>query len=253
MFSFQQPESISGAAVLILTHEKGKRGVMMYPVDTGTFNSEEDQREYEDLFVDKAPKIPYSGVGCRYAEKRFDTEQLREAKLEHMNTQGIVPKETSEQFWAKDDLALNKITFSVSAPVGGRETFYEITESPLECARRILWQYGGTRIIDDEEFILVGYYTAEEKTLAVYAVRISYEKLMDDWICHQSERQTLTDWTKCPHTEILNLLGIDDVVKASYCTTHSGPVFVTELNKRIDPVTLDIMKKCPIPLKNGDA
>ena len=61
---------------------------------------------------------------------------------------------------------------------------------------------------------------------------------MDDWLCHQAERQTLTD--RYALTQGFHLLGVDDVVKSSYCTTHSGPVFVTEINDRVDPVTLDI-------------
>ena len=85
MFSHTTSQSISASCVLVLTHDKGKRGVMMYPVDRGTFQTDSDKEDYENLFEEKAPEVPYAGVGNRYAERNIDVEPVK-AILEHMES-----------------------------------------------------------------------------------------------------------------------------------------------------------------------
>ena len=63
----------------------------------------------------------------------------------------------------------------------------------------------------------------------VYELWTSYERAAWEWMGHQAERLTLTDWGKCPHSGVLDFLGVSRKVKNSYCETFGGPKLVTDL------------------------
>ena len=67
---------------------------------------------------------------------------------------------------------------------------------------------------------------------------------------HQAERLTLTDWDKCPHSGVLDYLGVPRKVKSAYCETHGGPILVSDMNEKlVENATKSIMESCNISLK----
>ena len=72
---------ISGVCVFIHSHKvkEGKliHGLLLYPGDRGQFKTEEAKLQYQSLFKDRAPFLPYAEVGKKYAETTFTEEERR--------------------------------------------------------------------------------------------------------------------------------------------------------------------------------
>ena len=65
----------------------------------------------------------------------------------------------------------------------------------------------------------------------VYELWVSMDRANWEWMGHQAERLTLTDWGKCPHSGVLDFLGVSRKVKDSYCETFGGPKLVTDISE----------------------
>lgn len=215
---------ISGACVFIHSHrvtEGGlQHGLLLYPGDRGVFKSEEAEQKYQDLFVDNAPFLPYAEVGKKYAHTIFTEEERRGAILNHMKNKGWVPKEVNENFWRGDQEAQDSLVF----PLGAVREKIEAGETPIQCAVRGVWEETGMKV-DPGELK----YKGRVRNTEVYELWTSLDRAKWEWMGHQAERLTLTDWGKCPHSGVLDFLGVSRKVKNSYCETFGGPKLVTDL------------------------
>lgn len=230
-----------GIAVFIRSHEVTKsgvlrKGVLMYPGDRGQFKTPEDRQKYEDLFEGKAPFLPYHGVGKRYAETVFTEEELRQAKLEHMQRKFSKPKSVDEEFWRAEEAAFDSLVFPIAMVRGGIEE----GEDALSCAVREVWEETGLRV-DPKELKVVG----ETRGTTVYVMSVSMDRAKWEWMNHQAERRTLTDWEKCPHSGVLDNLGVSRKVKSAYCETQGGPILVSNVDDHnVEAATLSILQAC---------
>ena len=219
---------ISGACVFIHSHRLKdgavQHGLLLYPGDRGKFKSVEAKQRYEDLFTGAAPFLPYAEVGKKYAETTFTEEERREAILKHMKSKGWEPKEVNETFWQEDQIAQDNLVF----PIGAVRERIEDGETPIQCAVRGLWEETGLKV-DPNELK----YKGRVRNTLVYELWTSMERAQWEWMGHQAERLTLTDWGKCPHTGVLDFLGVSRKVKNSYCETFGGPKFVTDLSAHL--------------------
>ncbi len=215
---------ISGACVFIHSHRLKdgalKYGLLLYPGDRGKFKTEESKQRYADLFTGAAPFLPYAEVGNRYANTQFTDTEKQAAILKHMKSKGWEPKEANEAFWAADRAAQDSLVF----PLGAVRERIEEGETPLQCAVRGVWEETGMKV-DPQELK----YKGRVRNTEVYELWTSYERAAWEWMGHQAERLTLTDWGKCPHSGVLDFLGVSRKVKNSYCETFGGPKLVTDL------------------------
>ena len=215
---------ISGACVFIHSHKVVDRkvihGLVLYPGDRGQFKTEEAKQRYQDLFKGDAPFLPYAEVGKKYAETTFTEEERREAILKHMKSKGWEPKEVNETFWQEDQRAQDNLVF----PLGAVREKIEPGETAIQCAIRGIWEETGMKV-DPDELKYIGRVHNTE----VYEMWTSMDRAKWEWMGHQAERLTLTDWGKCPHTGVLDFLGVSRKVKNSYCETFGGPKLVTDL------------------------
>jgi hypothetical protein len=235
---------LTGIAIFLRSHiVKDKniiKGVIMYPGDRGIFKSEEAKKRYQDLFEGKAPFLPYHGVGQRYAETKFSEAELRNAKLEHMKRKFSAPKIVDDTFWKEDEIAFHQLVYPLGVVRGGIDG----DESPISCAIRELWEETGIRA-DPEELKPIG----QARQTQVYEMYVSMDRAKWDWMTHQAERVTLTDWDKCPHSGVLDYLGVSRKVKAAYCETHGGPILVSDINEKlVEKATKSIMETCGMSL-----
>lgn len=241
---------MSSVVVIIRSHDirEGslRKGILMYPCDRGKFKSAESKLEYEELFEDTAPPMPYYGVGKRYGETVFTEEELRAAKLEHMKSHFSSPKQEDELFWSAEEKAFKNLVFPLSVI---RENCMN-NENATTCAVRMLWEYTGLRVDRGELKRLCG--TAEPAaadSTHVFQIACSLNRAKYEWMNHQAERLTLTDWRKCSHAGVLDNLGIARVVKRAYCTTHGGPVLVSNVDEHIiEKESLQILEKFHVHL-----
>lgn len=219
---------ISGACVFIHSHRVTKGvlqyGLLLYPGDRGVFKTEEAKQKYQDLFVDNAPFLPYAEVGKKYAETTFTKDERRDAILKHMNSKGWVPKEVNEDFWRGDQEAQDNLLF----PLGAVREKIEAGETPIQCAVRGVWEETGMKV-DPGELK----YKGRVRNTEVYEMWTSMDRAKWEWMGHQAERLTLTDWGKCPHSGVLDFLGVSRKVKNSYCETFGGPKLVTDLTDHL--------------------
>ena len=219
---------ISGSCVFIHSHRlvEGvvKYGLLLYPGDRGIFKTEEAKKRYQDLFQDEAPFLPYAEVGKKYAQTTFTEEERREAILNHMKSKGWEPKEVNEEFWQEDQRAQDSLVFPLAAV---RERIEE-NETPLGCAIRGVWEETGMKV-DPGELK----YKGRVRNTEVYEMWTSLDRAKWEWMGHQAERLTLTDWGKCPHSGVLDFLGVSRKVKNSYCETFGGPKLVTDLSDHL--------------------
>lgn len=215
---------ISGACVFIHSHRltdgNVKYGLLLYPGDRGKFKTEEDKQRYQDLFKGDAPFLPYAEVGKKYAETTFTEEKRREAILKHMKSKGWEPKEVNETFWQEDQRAQDNLVF----PLGAVREKIERGETAIQCAVRGVWEETGMKV-DPGELK----YKGRVRNTEVYEMWTSLDRAKWEWMGHQAERLTLTDWGKCPHSGVLDFLGVSRKVKNSYCETFGGPKLVTDL------------------------
>lgn len=219
--------------VIIRSHQKGVKGMVMYPGDRGVFKTKDAKDKYQELFVDKAPFLPYAEVGMQYAERTFSEEEIRDACLEHMKSKGWQPKEVNEAFWRADKDAQASLVF----PIGIVREKEEEGEDPIAAAVRGVWEETGMRVDPGELKFL-----KEVNGSRIYELHVSFRRALDCWVVHQAERLTLTDWGRCPHSGVLDLLGIPRIVKSAYCETHGGPIFVKDVKDHtVEGVTLEIL------------
>jgi hypothetical protein len=215
---------ISGACVFIHSHRLVdgaiKYGLLLYPGDRGKFKTEEDKQRYQDLFKGDAPFLPYAEVGKKYAETTVTEEERREAILKHMKSKGWEPKEVNETFWQEDQRAQDNLVF----PLGAVREKIESGETAIQCAIRGLWEETGMKVDPDELK-----YKGRVRNTEVYEMWTSLDRAKWEWMGHQAERLTLTDWGKCPHSGVLDFLGVSRKVKNSYCETFGGPNLVSDL------------------------
>ena len=213
----------------------------MYPGDRGQFKTEEAKQNYQKLFKNEAPFLPYAGVGNKYAETRVTDEEKRAAILKHMNSKGWEPKIVNEEFWLADQRAQDSLVF----PIGAVRERIESGETALECAVRGVWEETGMKV-DPGELK----YKGRVRNTEVYELWTSYDRAAWEWMGHQAERLTLTDWEKCPHSGVLDFLGVSRKVKNSYCETFGGPRLVSNVEDHlIEAPTLSTFHKLGITYK----
>lgn len=222
-----------GSCVVIQSHNNGVHGTIMYPGDRGVWESDEDRKAYCALFKGKAPFLPYAEVGRNYGERKCSEEEVHAACVEHMENKFSLPKDLTT-FWEADELAQKKLNF----PIAIVREKAEAGEDPKTTAIRGLWEETGMRV-DPGELIL----WKVVKSSHVYYLKVSFQRAKDAWIVHQAERLTLTDWGRCPHSGVLDYLGVPRAVKSAYCETHGGPIFVKNLEEHnVEEITLSILK-----------
>ena len=236
---------VSGACVFIHSHRvidgKLKHGLLLYPGDRGRFKTEEAKQKYQELFKDKAPFLPYAEVGKKYAQTTFTEEERRDAILKHMESKGWVPKEVNEDFWKGDQEAQDNLVF----PLGAVREKIEQGETAIQCAIRGVWEETGMKV-DPGELK----YRGRVGNTEVYELWTSMDRAVWEWMGHQAERLTLTDWGKCPHTGVLDFLGVSRTVKNSYCETFGGPKLVTDVaDHLIEKPTLSTFHELGITYK----
>ena len=236
---------ISGTCVFIHSHRvkegKVEHGLLLYPGDRGQFKTEEAKLQYQELFKDKAPFLPYAEVGKKYAETTFTEEERREAILKHMQSKGWEPKEVNDDFWRKDQEAQDNLVF----PLGAVREKIEKMETAIQCAIRGVWEETGMKV-DPGELKHRG----RIRNTEVYEMWTSMDRANWEWMGHQAERLTLTDWGKCPHSGVLDYLGVSRKVKNSYCETFGGPKLVTNVEDHlIEQPTLSTFHELGITYK----
>ena len=229
---------ISGACVFIHSHrvKEGKivHGLLLYPGDRGQFKTEEAKLQYQALFKDKAPFLPYAEVGKKYAQTTFTEEERREAILKHMQSKGWEPKEVNEEFWSKDKEAQDNLVF----PLGAVREKIEDGETAVQCAIRGVWEETGMKV-DPGELR----YRGRVHNTEVYEMWTSMDRAVWEWL-------TLTDWGNCPHSGVLDFLGVSRKVKNSYCETFGGPKLVANVEDHlIEKPTLSTFRELGITYK----
>ena len=236
---------ISGACVFIHSHRvkngKLEHGLVLYPGDRGKFKSEAAKQKYTSLFKGKAPFLPYAEVGKRYGETTFTEEERRSAILQHMQSKGWEPKEVNEAFWEGDQEAQDNLVFPLGAV---RERIHKM-ETAVQCAIRGVWEETGMKV-DPEELK----YKGRVHNTEVFELWVSMDRANWEWMGHQAERLTLTDWGKCPHSGVLDFLGVSRKVKDAYCETFGGPKLVTDMTEHeVEPPTIYSFEQLGITYK----
>ena len=158
-----------------------------------------------------------------------------------MQSKGWEPKEVNEAFWAGDQEAQDNLVF----PLGAVREKIEDNETAVECAVRGVWEETGIKV-DPEELK----YRGRVHNTEVYEMWTSMDRANWEWMGHQAERLTLTDWGKCPHSGVLDFLGVSRIVKHAYCETFGGPKLVSDMSKHtVETPTLSIFKELGITYK----
>lgn len=200
-------------------------GLLLYPSDSGKFRTEEDEGAFAALFEGPAPPAPYAGAGKRFGNSTFSDAEIKEAKLEHMKTYYSLPKH-EESFWDADEKAQSQLVFPLCIP----KTIIMPHENAKAAAVRALWEFTGMKTKNVE-------FVKEHNGVSIFKFRVDLDMAKWEWMDHQAERMTLTDWNICPHKTLLSELGVPTVVYQSYCQTHGGPRFVTDI--RGDNIHMD--------------
>lgn len=211
-----------------------QHGLLLYPSAEGRFRSDEDKNKYAALFQANAPPCPYFGAGKRFGPTEFSNTELREAALEHMKRCFSPPKDIAS-FWDKDEDAHRHLKFPLIAPSAEPRG-----ETPLETAVRSVWECSGIKL---KTLTDVGEWQGKH----VFTSRVFLDTAKWEWMNHQAERLTLTDWGVCPHDSLLDDLGVPKLVVQSYCRTHGGPRFVTNIDDHlVDETTLELFHQLDI-------
>lgn len=208
-------------------------GILLYPTSTGSFKTDEDKAAFCDLFEAEAPPLPYGGVGKRFGPETFALTEVQSAVKEHMKKQFSLPKDETS-YWELDGHMHDNLVFDPSV-VNGE---IDISETPVQAALRCLWEWSGIKA-DPKELVPAGVITG----IHVFHLNISIDRAKYDWITHQAEKRTLTDWDVSPYMDLLSELGIPDVVYRAYCRTHGGPRFVCSAESVKDAFTQSVMEK----------
>ena len=226
-------------------------GMLMYPTNYGSFKSAEDKEAFSSLFEGTAPPVPYGDVGKKYGPEKFKLAEVQSAVLQHMAQHYSVPKDPAA-YWELDGHMHKNLVFHPSVLYGD----VLINEGADKAAIRTLWEWTGLRV-DLKELVRGGGVeslcppasvdgSAEPLPVHVYHVNVSIDRAKYDWISHQGEKRTLTDWDVSPYKDVLAELGIPDVIYKAYCKTHGGPRFIASMDDVKDPFTQRLMAEAGI-------
>jgi hypothetical protein len=227
-------------------------GMLMYPTSFGYFKSEKDREAFTDLFEGQAPPVPYGGIGKRYGKENFTLKEVQSAVLHHMKKNFSAPKD-EDTYWELDGHMHDNLVFHPAAMYG----IVAMEESDDEAAIRTIWEYTGMRV-DRKELVrgknvedflsptTVSRVHQMELPVLVYHVNVSIYRAKYDWITHQTEKRTLTDWDVSPYKEILGDLRISEIIHNAYCKTTGGPRFVSSLEEVKDTFTQRLMAKAGV-------
>ena len=234
-----------------VVEDKVVDGMLMYPTSYGSFKSAEDKEAFSALFEGTAPPVPYGDVGKRYGPENFKLAEVQSAVLQHMKRHYSVPKDAAA-YWEQDGEMHKNLVFHPSALYGD----VSMSESDDEAAIRIIWEWTGLRV-DRKELVrgrgieslclpasVDGY--MEPLPVLVYHVNVSIDRAKWEWISHQTEKRTLTDWHVSPYKDVLAELGIPYVIHNAYCKTHGGPRFIASMNDVKDPFTQRLMAEAGV-------
>jgi len=177
---------------------------------------------------------------------------VQEAILEHMKKNFSLPKDLST-YWEKDKDIHSRLVFPASVVYGEEHN----SESAVECSIRTVWEATGIKVDPEELKPLNQLRLPARKTVLkvtdnpdsimhVYQVSVSIARAKWDWMSHQAERLTLTDWRECPYSGVLDELGVPTIVKTSYCSTHGGPRFISSMADIKDEYTKGILNELKI-------
>jgi len=228
-------------------------GMLMYPTAYGSFKSADDQEAFSGLFEGTAPPVPYGDVGKKYGPEKFKLAEVQSAVLQHMKRHYSVPKEAAT-YWELDGEMHKNLVFHPSALYGNVVS----GESEDEAAIRTIWEWTGLRV-DHKELVrgqgieslcppasVDGY--IEPLPVRVYHVKVSIDRAKWEWMNHQGEKRTLTDWDVSPYKDVLADLGIPHVIHNAYCKTHGGPRFIASMGDVKDPFTQRLMAEAGVTL-----
>jgi len=235
-----------------VVNNKIVRGLLLYPTDFGTFRNSSDEKEFFDLFEGVPPPVPYAGVGGKFGHEQYAPADVQEAILEHMKKNFSLPKDLST-YWEKDKDIHSRLVFPASVVYGEEHN----SESAVECSIRTVWEATGIKVDPEELKPLNQLRLPARKTVLkvtdnpdsimhVYQVSVSIARAKWDWMSHQAERLTLTDWRECPYSGVLDELGVPTIVKTSYCSTHGGPRFISSMADIKDEYTKGILNELKI-------
>jgi len=203
-----------------IVDKKVQGGILFYPSCQGQFRSVEEEQNFRSLFAGDAPNVPFAGVGKIFGPEKFTEQEQRDCILEYLKKHYSQPKDI-EHYWDKDEAFHNKLRFPLIAPSSPIRD-----ESPEEAASRGLWQCTGIKVKRLEH---VGSYKGKH----VYRTKIFIDHAKWEWMNHQAEKLTLTDWDVCPHFDLLEEFGVPKIVLESYCRTHGGPRFVSNIHDHL--------------------
>jgi len=226
-------------------------GMLMYPTNYGSFKSAEDEEAFSALFEGSVPPVPYGDVGKRYGPEKFALAEVQSAVLQHMKKHYSAPKDPAA-YWELDGEMHKNLVFHPSVLYGD----VSMDESDDEAAIRTIWEWTGLRV-DHKELVrgrgiesLCPPATVdacvEEAPVRVYHVNVSIDRAKYDWISHQAEKRTLTDWHISPYKDVLADLGIPHVIHNAYCKTHGGPRFIASMGDVKDPFTQRLMAEAGV-------
>lgn len=206
-----------------------KKGILLYPSCQGQFRSEEKQTKFSALFQDTAPKLPFAGAGKRFGPETFTDEEKHTCILEYLKKEYSLPKDV-DSYWEKDEAMHNDLVFPLMCPWSDIRV-----EHPKEAAMRGLWQCTGLKV---PHLTYIGCLNDKH----VYSTTVYVDHAKWEWMNHQAERRTLTDWDVCSHFKLLDELGVPGIVLESYCRTHGGPRFVTDIHDHlVDDTTKELL------------
>jgi len=245
--------SISEMSVAVFFHAakvvEGKvvKGMLMYPTNFGSFKTSEDAEVFKNLFQAKAPPVPYGEIGKRYGPEKFALKEVQCAVKEHMQKHFSLPKDL-DAYWELDGQMHDNLVFHPSVLYGTAD----VCESIDEAAIRLIWEWTGMRV--DAKELLKGFAVPQMLTpvsaesevredfpVHIYHVNVSIQRAKWEWITHQAEKRTLTDWHVSPYKSVLGELGIPDVIFGAYCKTHGGPRFIASMDDVKDAFTQRLM------------
>jgi len=215
------------------------KGIVMYPTDTGCWKSD-DKEAFSNLFEGKAPPVPYGGIGKKFGPEKFALQEIQTAVLQHMQKHFSLPKD-KDAYWKLDGEMHEKLVFHpavVHGKIGDSET-------PTDAALRLLWEWTGMRVdpkeLKGEAIIPASPLSFSPVPIHVFHMDTSLDRARWFWMDHQAERLTLTDWEVSPYPDVLQEMGVPDLVYKAYCRTHGGPAFIKELGDVKDNYTVEVM------------
>jgi hypothetical protein len=243
-------------AVCVFIHAKKvldgniEPGILLYPGDYGCFKTDEDKEAFKNLFTGDAPPVPYGGVGSRYGPEEYAVSDVRAAVKEHMKMFYSLPKD-EDAYWQADADFHNNLVFHPSVV----HQKLRDHEDPSKCALRAVWECTGIKLDPKELHYIKSHGSFMQKPTAqhnisdnqqlhVFQISVSLDRAKYQWMDHQAERMTLTDWETSPYPKVLRELPITvpSIVYDSYCRTHGGPRFVRSASGVKDVYTQKVIE-----------